>query len=294
MPDREIRWSLKTHQRGWSFQDTLTLWKMAEEYDFYAVYLNDHLYDSTLESWTMLSAMFSRTSRVRGGTLVTSNSFRHPTILAKMTTTVDIISDGRLIVGLGTGNEPDEYATYGLDFPSPGERVRRLEESCQILKAAWSGRPSTINGQYYSLNAATFAPRPVRQPHPTLLLGVKGDRALQVAVRHADEWNWNRGHAHTSEFLRRTRRLDELCIEVGRDPASLPRGLGHRRLLSQIESGDDTFESAVADTRECIRAGASQVALMLGTPEQQRAEIDFYRERFIPAVMSGVSAAPAV
>ncbi|MFC4055491.1 LLM class flavin-dependent oxidoreductase [Actinomadura syzygii] len=288
MYGHDLRWSLKTVQRRWSFQDTLTLWKIAEEYGFHAVYLNDHLYGDTLESWTMLAAMFSRTETVRGGTLVTSNSFRHPAILAKMTATVDVISGGRLIVGLGAGNEAAEYHAYGLDFPPPGERVRRLEESCQVLEAAWSGQPSTMSGRFYSLRDATFAPRPVQDPRPHLLLGVKGDRALRVAVRHADEWNWNRGHAPTREFLKRNARLDELCAEMGRDPASLPRGLGYRRLLAQIEAGEETFEAAVADARDCVRGGASQIVLMLGAPERQRAEIDFYRSTFIPAVREGL------
>jgi alkanesulfonate monooxygenase SsuD/methylene tetrahydromethanopterin reductase-like flavin-dependent oxidoreductase (luciferase family) len=283
-----IRWSLKSHQRGWSFADTSALWQRAEDLDFHAVFLNDHLYGSALESWTMLAAMFSRTTRILGGTLVTSNSFRHPTLLAKMSTTVDIISDGRLILGLGTGNEAEEYATYGLRFPPAGERVRRLEESCQILEAAWSGQPSTLSGQYYSLDNATFAPRPVRQPHPILLLGAKGDQAMRVAVRHADEWNWNRSTGATRDFLERATRLDELCAEHGRDPASLPRSVGYRRLLAQIDAGTETFAGAVEDTQACLRAGAGHVILMLGESGQQDAEIDFYHQRFIPAVLSGI------
>jgi alkanesulfonate monooxygenase SsuD/methylene tetrahydromethanopterin reductase-like flavin-dependent oxidoreductase (luciferase family) len=287
-PDAPIRWSLKTHQRGWSFADTLSLWQRAEELNFHAVFLNDHLYGSALESWTMLAAMFSRTNRILGGTLVTSNSFRHPALLAKMATTVDIISDGRLIVGLGTGNEADEYATYGLRFPPPGERVRRLEESCQVLEAAWSGKPSTLSGRYYSLNDATFAPGPVRQPHPILLLGVNGDQALRVAVRHADEWNWNRSTGATRDFIARNARLDDLCTELGRDPASLPRSVGYRRLLTQIDAGTETFAGAVEDTQACIRAGAGHVVLMLGKSETQATEIDFYYRRFIPAVLAGI------
>ena len=284
----QMRWSLKTHQRGWTFKDTLQLWQIAEALDFYAVYLNDHLYGTSLETWTMLAAMFSETERIRGGTLVTSNSFRHPTILAKMSTTIDIISNGRLNLGLGTGNEQEEYETYGLVFPSPRERVDRLEETCQILEAAWSGETTTFKGEYYQLNDATFSPRPVQQPHPYLMLGVKGDRALRIAVRHASEWNWNRAQADTSEFLNRMDRLDELCTELGRDPASLPRSVGYRRLLREINEGREDYGRAVDITQQCIRRGASQVVLMLDEAPQMRAEIDFYRERFIPEVMAGL------
>ena len=286
-PDH-IRWSLKTHQRGWTFDDTLALWQSAEELGFYAVYLNDHLYGGALETWTMLGALFARTTRIRGGTMVTSNSFRHPSILARMTTTVDIIGDGRLILGLGAGNEADEYQTYGLRFPPPAERVDRLEEACQILEAAWSGEPTTFRGRYYQLDNATFTPRPVQRPHPRLVLGVKGDRAMGVAVRHADEWNWNRSQSDTLEFLDRMDRLDELCEQGGRDPASLPRGVGFRRLLAQIDAGVETFDNAVDALRRCLRHGASQVVLMLGEANQMDAEIEFYREKFIPAVCDGL------
>jgi alkanesulfonate monooxygenase SsuD/methylene tetrahydromethanopterin reductase-like flavin-dependent oxidoreductase (luciferase family) len=288
MTDTPVKWSLKTLQRGWSFDDTLTLWKLAEEFGFHAVYLNDHLYGSSLETWTMLSAMFSRTERIFGGTMATSNSFRHPVILARMSTTVDIISHGRLILGLGAGNEVEEYETYGLRFPPPGERVVRLEETCRILKAAWSGEETTLAGQYYSLREAVFAPLPTSRPHPPLVLGVQGDRALGVTVRQADGWNWSRGRSQTREFLNRNRRLEELCSEVGRDPATLTRSLGYQHLLSQIDSGRETFEGAVSDTVACVQAGANEVVLMLGEARQQRTEIDFYRKTFIPAVMDRI------
>jgi len=284
-----VRWSLKTHQRDWRYEDTLRLFRLADaQPDIHAVYLNDHLYGESLETWTTLSACLAQTSRVRGGTMVTSNSFRHPTILARMTTTVDIISNGRLILGLGAGNEAFEYATFGLEFPAPRERVDRLEEACVVLKAAWSGEPTTYAGTYYRLVDAAFTPLPVQRPHPTLILGVKGDRALGVAVRHADEWNWNRSQSDTAEFLERMDRLDALCEAAGRDPASLPRGMGYRRLLSEIEAGRETFDDAVEVTQRCIRRGASQIVLMLGTADQFESEIDFYRERFIPAVLAGV------
>jgi alkanesulfonate monooxygenase SsuD/methylene tetrahydromethanopterin reductase-like flavin-dependent oxidoreductase (luciferase family) len=285
----EVRWSLKTHQRGWSYEDTLHLFQVADALpDIHAVYLNDHLYGRSLETWTTLSACLAQTSRVRGGTMVTSNSFRHPVILARMATTVDLISGGRLILGLGAGNEAFEYETYGLEFPPPRERVDRLEEACRILKAAWSGEPTTFAGRYYRLSEATFAPLPAQRPHPTLILGVKGDRALGVAVRHADEWNWNRSQSGTSEFLERMDRLDELCRAAGRDPATLPRGLGFRRLLDQIERGQETFSEAVDVTRRCLARGASQVVLMLGEAAQADVEIAFYRERFIPEVLAGL------
>jgi alkanesulfonate monooxygenase SsuD/methylene tetrahydromethanopterin reductase-like flavin-dependent oxidoreductase (luciferase family) len=284
LTDSGIRWSLKTHQRGWQYADTLRLWRTAEDLGFYAVYLNDHMYGYALETWTMLSALFAQTERIRGGTMVTSNSFRHPALLARMCTTVDIVSNGRLLVGLGTGNEAFEYETYGMAFPPPRERVDRLDEACHVLRAAWSGDQVTFSGQYYRLDRAQFSPRPVQRPGPRLIIGVKHDRALRVAARHADEWNWNRGSSDTADFLLRMDHLDAACEEVGRDPATLPRGVGFRQLLGHIDSGEETFANAVAVTRRCIERGATQVVLMLDTPDGMDREITFYREVFIPAV----------
>ena len=282
-----VRWSLKSPGRGWSYSQTQWLWRTAEDHGFHAVFHNDHLYGSTLESWTTLAAMFAQTTTIRGGTMVTSNSFRHPTMLAKMTTTVDIVSGGRLMVGLGTGNEADEYATYGLEFPSPGDRVRRLESACRLLKAAWTGRPVTLEDEFHPLAEATFAPGPVQRPHPYLILGVKGDRALRVAVRHADEWNWNRSKSATDAYFERMDAVDRLCEEEGRDPASLARGLGFRRLFGKINAGRETFEDAVETTRRAVRRGAGHIVLMLGEPETAAEEIDFYRHRLIPEVEEG-------
>ncbi|WP_051247294.1 LLM class flavin-dependent oxidoreductase [Nocardioides halotolerans] len=279
---------MKTHQRGWRFEDTLHLWQAAEELGFHAAYLNDHLYGSSLETWSTLSALFVSTKRIRGGTMVTSNSFRHPALLAKATATVDVISGGRLVVGLGAGNEQHEYDAYGLRFPPPGERVARLEETCRILRQAWTEERVDLDGEFHTLRGAEFEPKPVRPGGPTLVLGVKGDRALGVAARHADEWNWNRGQARTEEFLERMDRLDALCARAGRDPDTLPRGVGFRRLKSLLDRGDEDWDDVVDVTRRSIRRGASQVVLMFDRPEDVEDEITFYSEKFIPAVMAGV------
>ena len=220
--------------------------------------------------------------------MVTSNALRHPSILVKMSATADIISNGRLILGLGTGNKGHEYATFGLDFPTPGERVDRLDEAGRVLKAAWSGEPSTFDGRYYQLTDATFSPRPVQRPHPRLVLGVKGDRALRLAVEHADEWNWNRSRMDTEAFFERMDRLDQLCEEAGRDPASLPRALSFRNIFKDFGAEPPSLEPKVATIQRAIRRGASHIVLFVGDAATAPAEVDFFYSRLIPAVLAGV------
>lgn len=287
---RPVRWSVKTHQRGWSYDDTSLLWRQAEAMGFFAAYLNDHMYGSALETWSLLGSLFSQTTRIRGGTMVTSAILRNPAVLARMATTVDIVSKGRLILGLGAGNEVEDYPAYGMRFPPPRERAERLDEACRVLTLAWTGDVVDFAGEHYRLEQAQFLPTPVQRPHPYLILGAKGDRTMATAVRFADEWNWNRAQAGTEEFLNRMDRLDELCERAGRDPHSLPRSVGHRRLLTQLESGRENFADAVRITRRCIDRGASQIVLMLDRPGELQRELDFYRDSFIPAVLESRTA----
>jgi alkanesulfonate monooxygenase SsuD/methylene tetrahydromethanopterin reductase-like flavin-dependent oxidoreductase (luciferase family) len=278
------RFSVKSPGRGWTYEQTRWLWKQAEELGFYSVLHNDHMYGSTLEGWTALAAMFSQTESIRGGTMVTSNSFRHPSILAKMIATVDIISNGRLSVGLGTGNEAEEYQTYGLKFPSPSDRVEQLAETCEILTRSWSGFPVTFTGKHFQLDDAMFSPLPLQKPHPPLVLGVKGDRALKVAVAYADEWNWNRSDAKTEGFFGRFDKLDELCAAAGRDPRSLRKSLGFRRLYSDIMAGRETLDDTVAVIQRAIERGAGHIVFMLDDGASGPEEVDFYAETLIPLV----------
>jgi F420-dependent oxidoreductase-like protein len=175
----------------------------------------------TAEAWTTLSALAASVPRVRLGTLVTGNTYRHPAILAKQAAQVDIISGGRLVLGLGAGWQENEHTAYGIPFHTVGGRLRRLEESVQIIKSLFATERTTFEGRYYTVREAPLAPKPVQRPGPPILIGGGGEQVtLRIAAQHADEWNvWG-----SPEVLKHKGAvLDRHCEEAGRDPATIKR-----------------------------------------------------------------------
>lgn len=170
------------------------------------------------ECWTTLAALAASVPRVRIGPLVTGNTYRHPAVLANMAATVDQISGGRLVLGLGAGWQENEHAAYGLEFSTVRGRLRRLEEACQVLKGLFEQERADFEGEHYRLAAAPLEPKPAQRPLP-LLIGGGGEKVtLRIAARYADEWNyWGDPDAirHKIEVLHAH------CRDVGRDPQEI-------------------------------------------------------------------------
>jgi alkanesulfonate monooxygenase SsuD/methylene tetrahydromethanopterin reductase-like flavin-dependent oxidoreductase (luciferase family) len=189
--------------------------------------------------------------------MVTANTFRHPALLAKIATTVDVISRGRVEVGLGAGWFEEEHRQYGLPLPPLGERMTRLEESCRVLEALWTQKRATFTGTYYQVREAYHEPKPVQRPHPPLTIGTSGDRVgLRIAARHAQTWNMAR--ATPEEFARKSALLDGYCREIGRDPAEIERSI---QFLPEA-MGDDI----VARARDFLAAGATHLIFSCPIP----------------------------
>lgn len=142
-----------------------------------------------LECWTALAALSRDTTKLRLGTSVLCNSYRHPSVLAKMAATLDVISQGRLDLGLGAGWFRRESQAYGIPFPPVGDRVSALAESLQVIKAVWTEPNPTYAGRFYTLDGATCDPPPVQRPHPPLWIGGEGDRVQRIAAKHAQGLN---------------------------------------------------------------------------------------------------------
>jgi F420-dependent oxidoreductase-like protein len=171
-----------------------------------------------LECWSVLAGLAAAVPRVRLGPLVTGNTYRHPAVLAKIAATVDQISGGRVVLGLGAGWQENEHQAYGLDFGTTRSRLERLEEAAQVIRSLLTEERTDFAGRYYQLTSAPLAPKPANGSMPILIGGGGEQRTMRTAARYADEWNiWG-----TPEHLAaKGKVLDERCEEIGRDPATL-------------------------------------------------------------------------
>ena len=227
MPDTGRTFGIQTLQTC-SWPELRQQWTSIESWGFDSLWLPDHFVPTArpegpfLEAWTLLSALAMATERVRLGVLVSSNTFRHPAMLAKQAVTVDHISNGRLELGIGAGWFVWEHERFGLDFPPTKELVDRYEEAVTLLDTYLRNDVSSFNGQYYTLDEAPNRPAPIQRPRPPLVLGAHGRRTIGIAGRFADTWN-SRGTP--AEIRERNARLDDAASAAGRDPASIKRSL---------------------------------------------------------------------
>ena len=192
-----VHFGIQTPQEGASWDALATHWREADALGFDSVWLDDHFYsvlrprsEPQMEAWTLLAALARETQRIGIGILVTCNGYRNPALLAKMAATVDVLSNGRLIHGLGSGWFADEYEGYGFDFPDVPMRLAQLDEALHIQKLLWTADRPSFAGRHYQLREAWCEPRPVRKPHPPILIGGGGEKVLlRLVARHADMWN---------------------------------------------------------------------------------------------------------
>ncbi len=205
----------------------------------------------TLECWTVLAAFASRVPRLAIGSLVCGNTYRHPYVLAKLAATVDQISGGRLVLGLGAGWQQNEHLAYGYGFPPIRERLARLDEACHVVRSLFENERSDFDGRYYALRGAVLEPKPLQRRLP-LLIGGGGERVtLRIAARHADLWNcWG-----TPATIRaKGAVLDRHCAELGRDPEEIGRTAV--ALFQLDDDPDSAARFARATPLPCIAGSA--------------------------------------
>ena len=262
-------------QEGLTWETFFRMAQAAEELGFESLFRSDHLTAlegqsrrASLALWPSLAALAARTRRLRFGPLVCSITFHHPALLAKEAAAVDQLSGGRLELGLGAGWYAGEHRQFGVSYPPYAERLERLDEGAQVLRALWAGGPATFSGQHYTLAGAESYPPPVQQPLP-LIMGGKGQKTLRVVAKHANEWNCS--YVELEVFKAKSRELDEDCRAIGRDPATLRRsamlpfviGRNPAAVRARIEAQRATFASLPADL-----AGWHASGFVGGSPEQ--------------------------
>ena len=233
-----VRFGLFVGQAAMTWDALRERFELADELGFDHVWLVDHLMPTDppheremFEAWTSLAALAALTSRVRIGVLVTSNTFRHPAVLAKQAVTVDHISGGRLILGVGTGWHEEEHRRFGIPFFDAPERVDRLEEALDVITALMTGEPASSAGRHYTLEDAMALPPPVQRPRIPILIAAHRPRMLRLAARRADIWDTFATIAGTategvaSDLGERVRIFEDACRELGRDPTAVRRSV---------------------------------------------------------------------
>ncbi len=171
-----------------------------------------------LDAWTSLTALALMTRRLRFGPLVCPITFHHPAIMARQAAAIDVLSGGRFELGIGTGWNDREHEAFGVPYPRVGERVRRLDEAAQVIRALWGDQVATFEGRYYRLDGAAGWPKPLQRPAPLLIAG-KGPKVLEITAKYADAWNTN--GAGPVQFRERRALLESACAAVGRNPAGI-------------------------------------------------------------------------
>lgn len=262
----KLRFGIKTAQQNTTYDDILRVWLEADSVPIIEhAWAFDHFIplgpDPTgpqLEGWTLLGALAARTERLRVGLMVTGNTYRHPAVLANIGATVDHISHGRLDFGIGAGWNELESNMYGIPLYTPGERIRRLGEACEVIKRMWTETVANFDGKYYQLKDARCEPKPVQKPYPPFVIGGSGEQlTLRVVAQYANVWNFVGGSVDT--FLHKVEVLAGHCAAIGRDPSTIERSI---QTVVNYNNPAETLN----EIKPYIEAGATHIILNLRPP----------------------------
>ncbi len=280
---QKAQFGVKIQQINQDFETLASKTKRCEELGYQSVWLIDHLLPigdlpvslPILECWTTLSALAVRTSKIRLGTMATCNLFRYPSLLAKMASTFDVISGGRLEFGIGAGWFEQEAQAYGVYFPKFSERAARLREAVKIIKLMWTEEKASFKGQYYSVTDAINNPKPVQKPHPPIWIGGQGEkRTFPVTAEVADATNLT--FLTPEECKSKIAVLNQYCQNLGRRPEDIQKSLqNHIFIAENRQKVEETITKTAArrgiSPQEVIKRGPIQ-----GTPEQCVEQIHRY------------------
>src|SRR5712664_2926345 len=248
--------------------------KAAEKAGFDLVTVMDHFYQirgigpetqPMMEAYTTLGALAASTSRVKLGTLVTGVTYRNPAMLAKMVTTLDVISKGRAIFGIGAAWNEDEHNGYGIEFPPIGQRMDRLDEALTIAKLMFTQDRPSFEGKYYRIDRALNVPRPVQPGGPKILIGGTGEtRTLRILARHGDIGHWFGGNLE--DLKRKKQVFEQHCAEVDRDPSEVLLTVGLTLVLAENEKDARKLMDGMTPERRAmaVTVNVAQAAEMIG------------------------------
>ena len=267
-----MRFAFKTSPQNTTWADMLAVWQAADDIDVYeSGWTFDHFYpifsDSSgpcLEGWTTLTALAQATKRLRLGTLVTGIHYRHPAVLANMAAALDVISNGRLELGIGAGWNEEESGAYGIELGTIKERFDRFEEACEVLTSLLSEETTDFDGKYYQLKGARNEPKGPQRPHPPICIGGSGEkRTLRITARYAQHWNFVGGPPDL--FAHKRDVLASHCADIGRDPKEITLS-AHLRLEADRNYGQVIEDAAGLAAEGLTWASSTSPAARPGRP----------------------------
>jgi F420-dependent oxidoreductase-like protein len=250
----------------------------SERLGYDSVWLDDHLMYSDwpiLECWTTLTALAAFTSKIRLGTMVSCSQHRNPALLAKAAATFDVLSNGRLEFGIGSGVQEAEHAAYGFGFPKPSVRTEQLGEALEVITRLWTQKKASFPGKHYQLKEAVCEPKPLQQPYPPITVGGRGEKqTLRVTAKYADRFDW--GFLPIDEYKRKLGVLESHCKVVGRDFGGIERSCWP---AGQILLGRDQkdVDSKVSKLKPAdMSLGDYKKSTLVGTPDECRERLQVY------------------
>ena len=272
MAKHPVRFGIQTGQQNIAWSDMLDLWQKADGWGYDSLWNFDHFFPifvdpngPCFEGWTTLAALGQATKRTRIGQMVNGNTYRNPCVLAKMAATLDHVSSGRFILGMGAGWHQQEYQAYGIPFPPIGTRLKELDEALTIVRKMWTEEPASFFGEQFHIEDAYCRPRPLQEPHPPILVGGTGERVLlRIVAEHATIWN-NLGWAHR-DLAKKIDVLRAHCDHVKRDFDGIE--ISQQTLGAIAETEDEAKAAAAAIQAELPFLSGGSELIVAGTPEQ--------------------------
>lgn len=271
-----------------AFAKLVELAKVADGSGFATIWAPDHFIpfgpsgSYVFEAWTTLAALARETGTARLGQLVTGNGYRNPALLAKMASTLDVISGGRLTFGIGAGWYEEEYRAFGYDFPGAGERLRRLEEALQIAEAMWTGNPTTFEGKYFHTDGAMSLPTGIQQPHPPVMIAGGGEKVtLRLVAQYGDLCNVQEP---PEDVRRKYGILAQHCEKLGRDYSTITKTSTSYCIIADT---DEEARAAVPPWAPLVFPGDLAEYGLVGTVETIRKRLDGYREAGVDELIVG-------
>ncbi len=292
---RPIEFGIQTGPQHADYQQILEVWQLVEREGFEHAWTFDHFIPifsdplgPCLEGWTTLTALMAQVPRLRGGTLVTGNSYRHPALLANIASTLDVITGGRVEMGIGAGWWEMEYNAYGYDFPPVATRLHQLEESVQIMKGLWTNPRTTFTGRHYTITDALCEPKPVQKPHIPIWIGGAGPQlTLRVVARHAQGWNTFLMPREDYQLLLGA--LEQHCETSGRDPGEIRKSIAAGLV---IDRDPDKLDAKLANVARQRNSTPEEVRkrTLVGTPEEIATQLVHLAAMGVDHVILGIRA----